>query len=156
MRANSTFFAFCSWTLLVAGFCGLGATNAMAGQPTFESQLVWATNDTNTPSARFKPVDAATAKQIESLGLKWKQYFSVTNQSFKVRKGHSEKIGVSEKCTIEVKVLEDDKVEVIFLGKKGEECSRQVQVLKPGNMLVHGGKVEKNPSAWLVTLKRIK
>jgi hypothetical protein len=75
---------------------------------------------------------------------------------FETKKGESGKVSISDKSAIAVKMLKDKKVEVLFYGQKGEECSRRTQSLKIGEMLVHGGNVPENLTAWLVTLKQLK
>ncbi len=135
-------------------FASAGSTNA--GEAKFEAQLVWATNDEKLPDDNYKPADQEARKKLESLGLKWKSFFVVKRVEFETKSGASGKVAVSDKSSISVKLLDEKKVEVVFYGKKGEECSRRVQTLKLGEMLVHGGNVSENATAWLVTLKRIK
>lgn len=146
-----------AWFWALAFGLSLGNVGAaVAGEAKFEAQLVWATTDENPPKEDYKPVDAETQKKLESLGLKWKKFYLVKVTGFETKNGDSGKVAVSEKSSISVKLLEDKKVEVIFYGKKGEECSRRSQPLKVGEMLSFGGNVPENSTAWLVTLKRIK
>lgn len=153
LRFNSTSAWF--WALLLGLFSGnVGA--ATAGEAKFEAQLVWATNDEKPPGDDYKPVDEETRKKLESLGLKWQNYFVVKRKDFETKNGESGKVQISEKSTIAVKLLEDKKVEVILFGKKGQECSRRSQPLKADEMLCFGGNVPENATAWLVTLKRLK
>ena len=133
-----------------------GVSSTYAGEAKLEAQLVWATNDEKPPDDGYKPADQETRKKLESLGLKWKSFFVVKRVEFETKSGASGKVAVSDKSSISVKLVDDKKVEVVFYGKKGEECSRRVQTLKIGEMLVHGGNVPENATAWLVTLKRIK
>jgi hypothetical protein len=155
MKHNTTFSL--AWYLIaaVAGLLLTGATPA-AATPKFEALLVWGTNDEKAPNDSYQRVDAETRKKLESLGLKWKHYYVVKKVEFEAPKGDSGKIAISDKSSIQVKIQPDKKVEVTFFGKKGEECSRRTQTLKPGEMLVHGGNVPENATAWLVTLKRLK
>lgn len=141
---------------LVFGLLLGNAHAAVAGEAKFEAQLIWATNDEKPPKDDYKPVDEETRKKLESLGLKWKNFYLVKKKDFETKNGDSGKVEVSEKSSIAVKQLDDKKVEVVFYGKKGEECSRRTQSLKVGEMLVHGGSVPENATAWLVTLKRLK
>src|SRR6478736_1552825 len=152
LRSNSTSAWF--WALVFGLFIG-NANAVLAGEAKFEAQLVWATNDDKPPGDDYKPVDAETHKKLESLGLKWKRFYGVKTKKIETKNGESGKIEISEKSAIAVKLLDDKKVEVIFYGKKGEECSRRNQPLKPGEILCFGGNVPENASAWLVTLKRI-
>lgn len=143
-------------TVLALGFTSIGQSTVRAGEAKFEAQLIWATTDENPPTKDdFKPVDEETQKNIESLGLKWKKFYVVKKTAFETKGGDSGKVAISDKSAIAVKLQDEKKVEVIFYGKKGEECSRRAQVLKPGKMLVHGGNVPENATAWLVTLKRL-
>lgn len=156
MNCNLAFTLPRLWLAALA-CCFAGVTAATAGDhPKFESQLVWATNTEKPESEKYKPVDEETRKNLEGLGLKWKFFYEVKRVSFDTPNGESGKVAISEKSSISVKVLKDKKVEVVFFGKKGEECSRSEQTLKPGKMIVHGGNVPENATAWLVTLKRVK
>jgi len=144
------------WAVMALGVLVVGGT-ASAGEAKFEAQLVWATNDEKPPDDKsFKPADEETRKKIESLGLKWKHFYEVKSVKFETKNGESGKVAISEKSAISVKLLKDKKVEVVFYGKKGEECNRRVQTLQAGEMLIHGGNVPENATAWLVTLKRVK
>lgn len=141
--------------LLLGLFIGnVGA--ATAGEPKFEAQLVWATNDAKPPNDDYKPVNEETRKKLDSLPMKWKNYFIVSRKDFETKKGESGKILMSETSTITVKVLEDKKVEVVLYGKKSKECSRRSQPLKAGEMLCFGGNVPEKDTGWLVTVKRLK
>jgi len=153
LRFNYTSAWF--WAVLLGLFIGnVGA--ATAGEEKFEAQLVWATNDEKPPSDDYKPVNEEPRKKLESLGLKWKNFFIVKRKDFETKNGESGKVQISEKSTIAVKLLPEKKVEVVLYGKKGEECSRRSQPLKAGEMLCFGGNVPENATAWLVTLKRLK
>lgn len=157
MNRNFAFALRRLWLLLVVNLCFAGANVASAGDhPKFESLLVWATNNEKPESQNYKPVDEETRKNLESLGLKWKHFYEVKRVAFEAPNGESGKVAISEKSSISVKVLKDKKVEVVFYGKDGKECSRSEQTIKPGKMIVHGGNVPENATAWLVTLKQLK
>jgi hypothetical protein len=157
MNLRFKFTAVWFWTLVLGLFLG-NANAAVAGEAKFEAQLVWATHDENPPKDKenYQPVDEETRKKLESLGLKWKYFYTVKRKEFETKNGDSGKVQISEKSSLAVKLLEDKRVEVVFYNKKDEECSRRKQPLKPGEMLVHGGSVPENATAWLVTLKRVK
>jgi hypothetical protein len=154
---KQTFTFYPAWLLAAAMAISLltGATSASASAK-FEALLVWGTNDEKPPDKTYKPVDAETLKKLESLGLKWKNYYVVRKIEFEAPKGDSGKVAISDKASLRVKVQADQKVEVTFFGKKGEECSRRTQTLRLGDMLVHGGNVPENATAWLITLVRLK
>jgi hypothetical protein len=156
MNLNPTFALTRIWPFILASVFFAGAATAVAGTAKFEAQVVWATNDENQPNDKYKPVGTETQKKLESLGLKWKKFYVVKRVEFEAKNGESGKVAISEKSSLSVKIRPDKKVEVIFYGKNGEECSRRVQTFKPGEMLVHGGNVPENATAWLVTLKQVK
>lgn len=144
------------WVVLLLGGVVGFANSGVAAEAKFQTQLVWATNDEKPPNEEYKPVDEETRKKLESLGLKWKNFFVVKRVEFETQKGDSGRVAISEKSAISVKLLDEKMVEVVLYGRKGEECTRRKQPLKAGEMLVHGGNVPENATAWLVTLKRLK
>lgn len=157
MNLNPTFALARIWSLVLVGLFVFGVATAMAGTAKFEAQVVWATNDETPPEGKnFQPVDEKTRKKLESLGLKWKHFYEVKRQQFDAPKGDSGKVKISDKSSLSVKVLKDRKVEVFFYGKDGKVCSRREQTLKAGDLLVHGGNVPENATAWLVTLEQLK
>ena len=125
-----------------------------AGSPElkYEAQLIWATNDKKSPDPKHKPVEPEVRKKLGELPLKWDNYFEVNRKQFSVAKNGNAKLPMSEKCSIEVKQLEGDKVEVSLFGK-GEAVLKRTQALPKGEILVLGGNAP-NETAWLVTLKR--
>jgi hypothetical protein len=136
----------------VAMLCLAAVTNigAQAGDMKLEAQLIWGTNDANSPDPKHKPVDADVKKRLGDLPLKWKNYFEVNRKLFGVPEGGSRKVAMSKKCELEVKHLKGGSVEVSLVGK-GE---KRTQPLPKGEILVLGGNAP-NSTAWLITLKRI-
>ena len=132
----------------------LSTAVARAGDIKFETQLVWATNDAKAPNEKHRPVEPEVRKKLESLSLKWKNFFEVNRASLNVPRGESKKVALSDKCSIEVKAMDSKKIEVVFYGQKGEVCSRRTQPLSKDEILVHGGNAA-NSTGWLVVLKRV-
>lgn len=155
MNLRSNFTSVWFWALVIGLFAGT-ASAGQAGEAKFEAQLVWATNDDKPPGDDYKPVSEETRKKLESLNLKWKHFYTVKTKEFETKNGESGKVEISEKSSITVKLLPEKKVEVVFYGKKGEECSRRNQPLKAGEILCFGGNVPEKDTAWLVTVKRLK
>jgi len=135
-------------------FAVAGGSLAQAGEAKFEAQLIWATNDKKSPDPKHKDVDADVRKKLEELPLKWKNYFEVNRVQFTMPKGGTNRVVLSDKCTIEVKRLGDKKVEVSLCGKKGDTCYTLTQALPKDDILLFGGKAPE-ATAWFVTLKRI-
>jgi hypothetical protein len=144
-------FCLLAWALplLSADF-----SRAQAGQWKFEAQLVWATNDKISPDPKHKKVEPEIQQKLDKLPLKWANYFEVNRQEITLDKGGTNKVCLSPKCNLEIKVIQGKKVEVSLLNKKGEVLSRQTQPLPKGEVLVLGGEAP-NATAWFVTLKRI-
>jgi hypothetical protein len=154
MNLRNSFIS--AWFLaLVFGLCLGTSSAALADEAKFEAQLVWATTDQHAPNEDYKPVDAETQKKLESLGLKWKKFYLVKKQAFATKNKESGKVEL-DKSSITVKLVDDTRVEVVFYGQKGKECSRRNQPLNIGEMLSFGGNVPEKDTAWLITLKRIK
>ncbi|HEX5218345.1 MAG TPA: hypothetical protein VFZ59_02160 [Verrucomicrobiae bacterium] len=121
----------------------------------FEAQLIWVTNGAVTnKEPKLKPVDPEVQKKLDELPLKWKSYYMVKRQSFSVPKGGTNAVVMSDKCTVELKRLDEPKVEVTLHGKNGNVCSKRTQPFPKAEILIFSGK-SAGDTAWLVTLKRI-
>mgnify|MGYP001186291876 CR=1 FL=1 len=145
------------WALVFAVTAWGGGVVALADDGKYEAKVIWATNDEKLPDdKKFEPTDPETRAKLESLGLKWKNFYEVKRVKFDAPNGESGKVAISEKSSLSVKELPGKKVEVVFYTKDGKECSRREQTFKRGEMLVHGGNVPENATAWLVTLKKLK
>ena len=142
-----------SWLALMLPLLALGSGRVQAEDAKFEAQLIWATNDKNSPNPKHKEVDAEIRQRLGKLPLKWTNYFEENRKSFTVPDGGTNRVAMSDKCSIEVKRLDAWRVEVLLYGKKGDVCTKQTQPLPKGEILVFGGE-SRNATAWLVTLKR--
>ncbi len=132
----------------------VSAADARADEAHFESQLIWATNDKQSPDPKLKPVDADVRKKLDEIPLKWENYFEVNRKRFIVVTGDTNSVTLSKKCTIEVRLVGKDKVEVSMHGQKDHVCYTRTQPLPKGEILVLGGNAP-NKTAWFVTVKRI-
>lgn len=154
MRATHKSPFWFSLLALVLPLLVVGVSEAQAGPWKFEAQLIWATNDKKSPDPKHKEVEPEIKQKLDKLPLKWANYFEVSRQQIVLEKGGTNKVCLSPKCSIEMKVVEGKKVEVTLLNKKGEVVSRQTQPLPKGEVIVLGGEAP-NATAWFVTLKRI-
>ena len=127
-------------------------TELRADDMKLEAQLIWGTNDAQSPDPAHKPVTGEVERKLKRLPFKWKNYFEVTRKNLSVAKGASQKVAMSKDCSIEVKNLGDSKVEVT-LSVKGKETGRFTQALPKGELLVTGGNAE-NATAWFVALRQ--
>ncbi len=141
------------WLGLVLPLLALGDGGVQAEDAKFEAQLIWATNDKNSPDPKHKEVEAEIRQRLQKLPLKWENYFEINRKSFTVAGGGTNRVVMSEKSSIEVRLLDNERVAVLLCGKKGDVCTKQTQPLPKGEILVFGGE-SANTAAWLVTLKR--
>ena len=140
---------------LLAALIAFGTSAApslRAGEMKLEAQLVWGTNDEKSPDPKHKPVTGDVERKLKRMPFKWKNYFEVSRQNFSVAKGESKKISMSKDCMIEVRNLDDAKVEVTLFGK-GAPVGKMTQPLPKGELLVAGGNAE-NSTAWFVALRQ--
>ena len=151
MRANRK-SSVLLWLIALALPC-FGFSQAQAGDRKFEAQLIWATNEKQSPDAKHKVVDPEIRARLSKLPLKWENYFEVNRQQLFVDKGGTNKVCMSAKCTVEVNMMDSKKVEVLLIGKDGKVLSRQTQPLNKGEVLILGGEAP-DSTAWLVTVKR--
>ena len=150
-RRLTWFFRLGSWVLACAAFCAV-APCARAADLKLDVQLVWGTNDPQSPDPSHKPVGAATQKKLKSLPFKWANYFEVNRQHVVVPHASAKKVAMSKECEIHVKNLGNDNVEVVIFGK-GERVGCIKQALPKGELLVAGGNAP-NFTAWFVVLKQ--
>lgn len=141
------------WLALMLPLLALGGSRVQAADANFEAQLIWATNDKTSPNPRHKEAEAEMRKRLAKLPLKWANYFEVNRKTFTVSLGATNRVVMSEKASIEVKLLDVQRVEVLLYGKKGDVCTKHTQPMPKDEILVFGGE-SPGENAWLVTLKR--
>lgn len=141
--------------LLVCVAFGLQAADAPAPKALkYEAQLVWGTNDSKSPDPDQKPVTAEVEKRLKALPLKWQHYYEVQRKQFDMGADGKQRVRLSGDCSIVVKRLEGDQVEVTLLGK-GEVVGRIKQKLPEGETLVLGGNAA-NFTGWFVVVRQVK
>ena len=140
-RVCTAVFLLCA-TALAAG----------AGELTFEAQLIWGTTNSVSPNPNHKPAQKDVERKLKEQPFKWKHYFEVNRVALTVPDGELKGVPVSKSCSIQVKNLGRQKVEVTLIGK-GKEAGKITQALPKGELLVVGGNAE-NATAWFVVLKQ--
>jgi hypothetical protein len=138
---------------LLAGWVGLAGTVA-AKELKLEAQLVWGTNEDKAPEPEQKPVAPEVEKRLKALPFKWQHYYQIKKRQFTVAHNATQRVAMSKDCTIIVKNLENDQVEVTLMGK-GEVVGRIKQKLPEGETLVLGGNAA-NFTGWFVVLRPVK
>lgn len=142
-------FRFVSVLLLLSA----APWSVRAGETAFKvkAQLVWGTDLKHSSSKEHKPIDAHTAAELKKI-FKWENYFVINTIDAKVEKSDMQRLKMSEQCEIEIRALDDDRVEVILYGE-GKRVCRGIQKLPAGEQCFIGGPAE-NESSWLVILRR--
>ena len=112
--------------------------------------LVWATNDERSPDPKHKPVDAELARKLGKSPYRWKNYFEVSRQAPSIPTGQAKKdIKISDKCTLDIKNLGNDWMEIKLYGD-----GRLISTHKEQLPLILAGDA-KNDTAWLVVIKKV-
>ncbi|HKI70070.1 MAG TPA: hypothetical protein VKA67_10805 [Verrucomicrobiae bacterium] len=119
-----------------------------------EAQLIWGTNDANSPNSRYRPVEPEVARKLKALPFKWSHYYVVNRVQFTVPENGERKERMSKVCEIQVKNLGDSQVQLTLYGK-GEPVGKITQALPKGELLVTGGNAA-NSTAWFVALRQVK
>src|SRR5437868_2813139 len=128
MRAKLISATCLIWAFTAFAFLALGELRAQAGELKFETQLLWGTNEKESPNPKHRPVDPDIEKKLAGLPFKWAYYFVVNRTNFVVAAKGTIRVRLSEKCEIQVKDLGNSKIEVTHFGK-GNEVWKGAQVL---------------------------
>jgi hypothetical protein len=131
------------------------AAGGEAGKPPakFEVQLLWGTDLSQSPDPSHKAVDADVGHKLNSLPLRFKNYFLVKKESLALTTGDTKKVQMSAKCEVELHDVDHQKFCATFFGK-GKQTSKRTQAFPKGEMLVHGGNAP-GSNAWLIVVKRV-
>jgi hypothetical protein len=122
---------------------------AAPGEMNLRAVLIWGTNGSKPDDKKLKDVEPQTRQKLAAV-FKWKDYYEVDRQNFKVPLSSKKRIRMSEKCEIEVENLGDATVDVKLFGE-GRMVVRKKQALLAGELLVLAGE-DKNDSAWFVVI----
>ncbi|SRR6266446_6450533 len=153
MRAKLIPASLLLWFSTAFALLALGDSRARAKDLKFEVQLIWGTNEKESPDPKHTPVEAEIRKKLDGLPLKWANYFVVNRKTFTVPPGGSARVPLSEKCELGVADLGHGKIELTHYGK-GKEVWRGKPALPKGETFVLGGNAP-NSTSWLIVLKRI-
>ena len=137
--------------LVMALMCA--GTVAQAGEMKLEAQLIWATNDKESPDPKHKPVEASVVKKLQQLPFKWNNFFEVNRQTFVLPPKGAQKVIMSKQCVIEIKDVGESRVEVTLIGK-GKPANKTTKPLPKGEVLLIAGDSE-NKCAWFVVIKQV-
>ncbi len=129
------------------------ALAVQAGELKIEVQLIWGTTNSVSPNPSHKPAQKDVERKLQEQPFKWKHYFEVNRVTFSVADAEQKVVTVSKSCSIQVKNLGKQQVEVSVIGK-GKDTGKVTQRLPKGELLAIGGNAE-NQTSWFVVLKQV-
>jgi hypothetical protein len=139
--------------MLAALFTVGAALQSQAADMKLEVQLLWATDDAQSPNPKHKPVDANLKKKLKQLPLKWSNYYEETRKTLEVPLGATRRLALSDLCETEIKNVDGTRIEVTHFGR-GKKVGTRTQPLPKGEMLVLGGNAP-DATAWLIVLRQV-
>ncbi len=147
--------------VFLACLTGLGR-EVIAGDPQYQIQLVWGTDDPNADSGGKKPLEEETRNRLR--GLRWKQYFVVKSEVASVPENESKRVTLSDRCAVELKELSNGQLEVKMFSLKAGSDAKEVaskttslKELKAGHLFVYvGDSKDRWDDAWAVIVRAAK
>lgn len=140
-------------SLLCVCIVAMAASSAHAQSMKVEAKLLWCTDDPQSPNPKHHPLEAELTRRLKHSPYRWKNYFEENHQTVEIPVGETKsKIVMSEHCTLDIKNLGNDRVEVRLHGN-GKPVSIHQESLAKNGLLVLGGEAA-NETAWLVTIRK--
>lgn len=150
--SSRRFFACVTALVGVLCFGSIRISAAEASGVRVEAILVWATHTAKTNDASLKELEPQLIKKLRKT-YKWDLYYEVRRKEATVPAKELTKVPISEKCTLEIKNLGEERFEVHLIGK-GKPVSRTVDSLAHGHIIILGGD-DKNDTAWLIVIRQV-
>lgn len=150
--SNHRFLACLAVLLGVLSFGSARVTAAESSGTRVEAILVWATHVAKTNDASLKELEPQLAKKL-SKRFKWNLYYEVRRKEATVGTKDATHVPISEKCSLDIRNLGDERFEVHLTGK-GKPVSRTVESLAHGHLMIVGGD-DKNDTAWLILIRQV-
>lgn len=150
--SNRRFLASLAVLLGVLSFGSVRLAAAEAAGTRVEAILVWATHVAKTNDANLKELEPELAKKL-SKRFKWNLYYEVRRKEATVGNKDATHVPISEKCSLDIKNLGEERFEVHLTGK-GKPVSRTVESLAHGHLMIVGGD-DKNDTAWLILIRQV-
>ena len=139
---------------LIVGLACLGPVllAADSGALHLETFLVWATNGEKPSDPKLKELDPELSRKLRKSPYKWNNYYQVHCTDFIAPVGGVTNVTLSKQCSLGIKALGENRVEVNLVGR-GKPVSRRVETLAPGELMITGGD-DKNDTAWFIVLRQ--
>ncbi len=133
--------------LLASIILAAGAARAV-DHATIELQLIWGSNDAQSPDPNQKPVEPAVQRLLASSPYRWQHYYEVNKRVEDIQSDRSkDKIVMSSHCELDIKYLGNRRVQVKLYGD-GKLLSTHREALP---LLLAGD--ARNDTAWLVLIR---
>lgn len=144
-------YVLCRLSLVALLFfaCGQPTVNAQGKDLKLVAQLIWGTDGEKPAEAKIKEVDRETRDKLKGV-FRWKNYFEVSRQEFRVATDARRRVQMSKNCAIEVEYHGRSVIEVKLYGEDKLLLTKR-QILRPGEFLVLAGD-DKDDTAWFVIL----
>src|ERR1700749_2059809 len=98
-------------TTACLGAAVLLVATAQAQNLKVEAQLIWGTDDVQSPDPKHRPIDADLAHRLSKAPYRWKNYFEVNREVVDIAVGETKtKIPISKRCLLDIKNLGDNRV----------------------------------------------
>lgn len=145
-----------AWILVLVGLAVslLAGPRVEAMELKLRGQLIWGTNDTKPKDGKCRDLDDALKGRLSRV-FKWKNYFEIKDESITVVPGETRRVRMSDKCELELKLVDDFTLEVKLFGegKLTKTVRQSVQALRQGELaILAGDSKEKFGDAWFVVL----
>ena len=130
-------------------------TASDAGEVKLEIQLIWGTDADTSPDPTHKAIEGDLASKFKKTPFKWKNYFQVKRRSVTVAPGALQKVEMSKDCTLEIRNVGDNRMEVKLFGKDKEKfVSKHTEPLSNYPLIIGGN--AGNDTAWFIVIKALK
>jgi len=153
MTTNNSMSRFALILGLALASCSMVPSVAQGADVKLEAVLVWGTNGGKPSGSDLKPITDSIAQRLNSLPLKYTNYFEVNRKKFDLKDKGAAEVSMSKECKINVRSLEAGKLEVTLIGR-GQPVGKITQELKKGHCLVTGGNAE-DSTAWFVLISQV-
>lgn len=130
------------------------APAAQAMDLKLRGQLIWGTNDPKPADGSCTDVDPALKARLSRV-FKWQNYFQIRALDIVVPPGDARRVRMSDKCELELKLMDDFTLEVRLFGegKLVKTVRQSVQALRQGELsILAGDSKERFGDAWFVVL----
>jgi len=138
------------WTCLL--FLGLATGQSYADNMKVELLLVWGCTGEKPSNPAHKPLDKDLADELKR-AFKWKEYFVINRTNVMLNSRELRKVEMSKKCVIEIKALQEQRVQVQLFGE-GKPRDKVIKPLPKNKSITFGGEAE-NKCAWFVIVRQI-